>query len=161
MSDFDSLLEGIPDPERKVLERFLATLSQTIDPTLTVLRSHLLLEELLWKGIAAAVPYPGHLDSVRLNFARLIQLFKALHGDGGNDKQRTWNFLSRLNKLRNDLAHNIDVPQLEATMDELTAVMAVSVPTRIEPTHRRAYLFTLAVALVGGQLGSVLRSPDR
>ena len=161
MSDFDSLLEGIAEPEREILEHFLTTLSQTIDPTLTVLRSHLLLEELLWRGIAAAVPYPEHLDSLRLNFARLISLFKALYGDGGNDKQRTWTFLSRLNTLRNNLAHNIDVPQLEATMDELTASMAVSVSTRREPTHRRAYLFTLAVGFVGGQVGSVLRSPNR
>ncbi len=156
MKDFESALEALASPQREIARRFLTTLGQTADPTLVVLRSHLLLEELLWTGVLAALPHGEHLARQRFGFGRLIPLFKALHGDGGQGRRDTWEFLARLNMLRNDLAHNVDVPKLEASIDALIALLSISVETRIEPSHRRAYLFTLAVAYVGGQLKSAL-----
>jgi hypothetical protein len=65
-----------------------------------------------------------------------------------------WPFLDRLNRLRNSLAHSIDVPNLEVEVEYLTSLIAPTVDTLIEPSHRRVYLFTLALGYVAGALGA-------
>ncbi len=156
MSQFEDLLAGTQEPLRSILDRFLSTLGGSTDLTLAVLRGHLLLEELLWRGILSAVPYPDQIEGARLNFGRLSALFKALHGDGGASQQVTWAFLNRLNALRNSLAHRIDVPQLEREVDALVELSAASTDRRIVAGQERVYLFTLAVGYVAGRLASVL-----
>jgi hypothetical protein len=151
-ADISAALEGVPAHARPILLRFLSQLSQTSDPTLLVLRSHLLLEEIIHAAIASAMRDPAHLP--RLQFAQSVAILKALSGVHPAD--RTWHFLSRLGALRNHLSHSLETSALERDIDALIKIVAPQTAASIAAGEERAYLFTLAVAFIGGRLASLV-----
>ena len=147
-------LEGVPAHAHPHLLRVILHLSQTDDPTLLVLRGHLLLEELINAAIAASVRDSRHLTSARLSYAQSLALLKAIVGVHPAD--RSWAFLTRLGVLRNALSHRLEVPALERDMDALIAIVAPAPKGAIVKGQERTYRFTLAVAFVAGRLTSLL-----
>ena len=77
------------------------------DPTYSILKAHLLFEEMLRDYLNSALPNPSALDSARLTFAQLIALTRALSKKAPVDHWH-WHAISELNKLRNMLAHNLE-----------------------------------------------------
>jgi hypothetical protein len=77
------------------------------DPTYSILKAHLLFEEMLRDYLNRALPNPSALESARLSFAQLLAVVRALSKNVPVDHWH-WKAISELNKLRNTLAHNLE-----------------------------------------------------
>lgn len=98
---------------------FLAHVTQSAgDPTYSVLKAHLLLEQLLRKFVESNVPYPDQLDKARLSFAQTLALARSMSRRVGRDAWQ-WDVLSMLNGLRNELAHRLEPAQVKKKMDAI------------------------------------------
>ena len=77
------------------------------DPTYSILKSHLLFEELLMDFVERQVAHPKFLENAKLSFSQLLSLSRAssklMAPDGWE-----WDAIAQLNSLRNLLAHNIE-----------------------------------------------------
>ena len=101
------------------LDRFLHVITPTLgDPTYSVLRAHLLFEELLRDFIEKQFTHPEALEGARLTFAQLLALSKASSKPLEPDDWR-WTALEKLNRLRNLLAHNIEAAAVAQKVKEL------------------------------------------
>lgn len=90
----------------KLLARFSAHMPTEQDTELTLLKGHLLIEEILTAVIVNGVKRPEHLDFVRMQFHQKMKLARALFP--GDDYERVWAALKSLNDARNKLAHGLD-----------------------------------------------------
>jgi hypothetical protein len=88
------------------IERYSKHLPKTSDPTLLVLKGHLLIEELLNKLIDQHLTKPSALTDARLETHQRICLAEALFHDRAH--AWVWSALKKLNTIRNQLAHNLE-----------------------------------------------------
>lgn len=74
------------------------------DPTYSLLKAHLLFEELLRAYIARMLPHAEALQGGRFSFSQLLLIAKAssIHAEPGH---WVWRAMSELNKIRNMLSH--------------------------------------------------------
>jgi hypothetical protein len=82
--------------------RYLKMMPQQDDLSLIVLKGHLLIEERLERVLQAAFPNPEHLDAMKLQFARKVQLCRAV--SRGVSDSTAWSLINCINVLRNNLA---------------------------------------------------------
>jgi hypothetical protein len=78
------------------------------DPTVSILRAHLLIEQFLNDFIRHHVEHPEYLDHANLRFGQKLRLCQAMCSgilDDTNAFQENWSLISKLNTFRNDLAH--------------------------------------------------------
>jgi len=101
----------------EVIERVMAHLPNALDPTLVILKGHLLIEEELNAAIADRVKDSKYLEDARLRFDQLLSIAKALYFK--QDQAWVWDGIKKLNSLRNLLAHQLEPPNLKAKSDEL------------------------------------------
>lgn len=105
-----SLPELGPD-HQDAHERLLAILQER-DPLLdTVLRGHLLIEEVLDDLVTAYAFHPQYVSDLRLTFYHKLNVaraFNARHVD-----EPIWKAIGALNTLRNDLAHRLTSAERE------------------------------------------------
>ncbi|MNR32234.1 hypothetical protein D3C85_1497990 [compost metagenome] len=76
------------------------------DAELTLLKGHLLIEEILTAVIMNGVKRPKHLDFARMQFHQKMKLARAVFP--GEDPDWIWVALKSLNDARNKLAHGLD-----------------------------------------------------
>ena len=88
-------------------------LDRTDDPTLLILRAHLLLEERLRDVVARICRSPDELPAARLSFYQVLCLCRALVG---RHDEPAWGFVGRLNEVRNRMAHNLEPGDLDALL---------------------------------------------
>jgi hypothetical protein len=86
------------------LEAITRHLNKTDDPTLLVLRTHLMVEERLRDMIGRACNAPGELRAARLTFYQVLCICRALVG---RHDEAPWVFVERLNEVRNRMAHHL------------------------------------------------------
>ena len=84
------------------------------DPILLILKSHLLIETFLNSFIQKFFQNPKAVLDARLSFRQTLLIVKALHGYG--EKEWLWEAIDRLNRLRNDLAHNIEPESFDSNL---------------------------------------------
>ena len=85
-------------------------LDTTDDPTLLILRAHLLVEERLRDVLARICRSPDELPAARLSFYHVLYLCRALVG---RHDEPAWGFAARLNEVRNRMAHRLDPGDLD------------------------------------------------
>jgi hypothetical protein len=90
------------------------------DPGLLVLKSHLLIELFLNSFIEKSLPYPQAVFEARLSFWQTLHLVKALHPK--NDYEWLWDLIARLNRLRNELAHNIEPENFDTKIQDFLKI---------------------------------------
>ena len=73
------------------------------DPTYSILKAHLLFEELLRAFLSRTLPHPEALEGSRLTFLQLLSVAQACSAAQNN--HWCWIGLKKLNKLRNMLSH--------------------------------------------------------
>ena len=88
--------------------RFLKHLAPGSDADLLLLKGHLLIEVLLEKCLSQRLASPGRLKDARLTFAQKLFIVSALSCEEGDNW--LWDVITLLNRLRNDLVHNVDKP---------------------------------------------------
>jgi hypothetical protein len=74
------------------------------DPTYSLLKAHLLFEELLRTYLARVLPHPNALDGSRLTFVQLLAIARASSTHVAPDYW-IWKAIGDLNKMRNMLSH--------------------------------------------------------
>lgn len=108
--------EVVKAMESSVL-RYESLMPDTDDLTLMVLKGHLVIEEQLFLIAQQYCALPEHLEKVRLSFAQLSNLVRAL--TGSNILETTWSAISKLNGLRNALAHQLEPEDVSQAIDDL------------------------------------------
>jgi hypothetical protein len=106
--------ESINKPMWDDYLRFLSHMPLKSDPALSVLKGHLLLEELLWQLIASKVRFPSELESVRFSFEHALALAKAVAGD--TSSPWVWQALKLLNTVRNKLSHRLEPKDIDSNL---------------------------------------------
>jgi hypothetical protein len=96
-------------------QRIRRHLSPLRDLTLIVLKGHLLIEEHLDHFLSVAVQAPEHLRDARLTYSQKVHLVHAISSVGAD----LFTFATALNKIRNGLAHSLDVVDLPGRVDSL------------------------------------------
>jgi len=89
------------------------------EPTLLVLKAHLLAEESLYSFIERIAFRPQLVSDARLSFAQLLTLARAFHVYSADDWW-CWSALQKLNSLRNHLAHNFTPNNLDKRIVEFS-----------------------------------------
>lgn len=108
------------DPVKQISEH----LDKTDDPILVILRAHLLVEERLRDILARLSQASEELKAARLSFHQALCLCRAVIG---RQDDPAWDFMARLNEVRNRIAHHLD----PGDFDELLG----SVVTKLRPDY--------------------------
>jgi hypothetical protein len=120
----DPLLSGNPSHQLQRLTAYFKP-SET-DPTYLVLKAHLLAEEILYEFLQSQARQPKYIEGARLSFAQCISLAKAFHRFSRPDWW-AWSALSKLNSLRNLLAHNLEPTNTKEKIVDFTVYVGQSI----------------------------------
>ena len=101
---------------RRHIFRYDEHMPDTDDLALVVLKGHLLVEEVLVELTDLVLPHSQELDNARLTFYQRACVVKAAIPSKPDD---CWPLVFALNSLRNDLAHNLEPPKLQAHLLDL------------------------------------------
>lgn len=94
----------------ETFEYFTKHLPVESDIVLTILKCHLIVEELIWRLISNRLPAPNTLDGARLTSFQKICLAESLIDDFTRQVQEIdwlWSAIRKLNSLRNNIAHDL------------------------------------------------------
>jgi hypothetical protein len=107
------------DPSKKetALDRYAKYLPETDDPTLVVLKGHLVIEELLHSLAAGHCANPNSLAKARLTFGQVTYVAQALLQLPADAPW--WEPVLALNKVRNSLVHELEPHAFESHMSAL------------------------------------------
>src|SRR2546425_6639383 len=100
------------------LEQIGRHLDKTDDPTLLILRAHLLVEERLRDVLGRICRSPDELRAARLSFHQVRCLCRAVVG---RHDEPAWDFVARLNEVRNRMAHHLDPGDLDELLGSVVA----------------------------------------
>lgn len=125
------------------------------DEATMVLKAHLLLEQSLWKLIAARIADPALIEGLRgensgvRNGKALVQLAQALAARDEvpmNNGDKIWPALYQLNSLRNRLAHELepDRKKIEKYMRDVSTSLLGNVTGNLNRDFYHAALLLLA-----------------
>jgi hypothetical protein len=132
------------------IARFNRLLPRSSDCRLVILIGHLLIEEALVRILQVCSENPQYLDDARLTFHQRLSIARAISPTG--TLEDPWSFVSRLNKIRNSLAHNADVADLAARVDDLLRLSFEEDFTQPASERERARFLRTALASCGGHL---------
>lgn len=134
MSRYSTEIASIFDEADRRSERYLSLLKREGDLPSIVLRGHLVLEELLYQWLHSHCLSPEHLDDARLRFSQLVPLVRALQKIPVGPPS-LWQSLSKLNTLRNALAHNLEPPRLSEKVSDFVSCSLGAERTAILTSH--------------------------
>ncbi len=138
-------------------ERFKEHLPIGGDMTLMILKGHLLIEEQVAFLIKNRIPKPDALKEIDLTSHQQICLAEALIEEislDGNDLW-LWPAIKKLNKLRNDIAHNLSRPGIE----DRIADFINRVPNKME-SGNLCHDFEYAIWVVLAEVHLRITPPD-
>jgi len=164
--------EGLPPKVREEAEHFLKEIaeraeaeiadydfffehmpSEEDDETLIVLKAHLLIERKTRELVRERLLASDALEKARLTSHQLFCLAEALCLPNPEPKW-LWNTARMLNKLRNQLAHNLQPKDIEREIASFTDTFAERYPSNRSLSSCLAFLYAGIAAL-----GDVAREP--
>jgi len=98
------------------LRRFAEYLPKDGNTELSLLKVHLLIEELLNLVIERNMKRPDFLQEARLPFEKKLVLAQGFL-NGVSEAEWVWRAIGKLNEARNKLAHNLDNEAIERKLD--------------------------------------------
>src|ERR1035437_3619166 len=133
--------------------RIKRLLPRSHDPTLVLLKGHLLVEEQLFACIGAHCRDATKLEDARLTFAQKLRLAQALCG-----LQSVAPSLEKLNALRNRMAHRVEIPDFDSRLDDYLKAWAedefVQPKTSRERTRNLRNTLIMQIAILAGMSGA-------
>lgn len=117
------------------------------DPIVIVLKSHLYIESCLDLFLSKALPFPNKL--LKNSFSNKVDLFEALNLGYPPDNTKIVFKLRQINKIRNNLAHNlnkqVNEEDIAGLMKDIPINKEISVTQRLKEClkHFIAYLHAL------------------
>lgn len=109
--------------EMDPLDHVKEHLDTTDDPTLLILRVHLLVEERLRDLLARICRSPDELPPARLSFYQVLYLCRAVVG---RHDDPAWGFVARLNEVRNRMAHRLDPGDVDTLLGSVVEKLGVA-----------------------------------
>jgi len=106
-------------------ERFRKYFPESDDMLAIVLRGHLLLEEFLDRLNRHCFHFPKYYDQARLSFSKKLLIARAQVLVPHKDPRDFFEPISKLNELRNNLAHNLDAPTLRSKVETFLASIEI------------------------------------
>ena len=104
-------------------------LERTDDPTLLILRAHLLIEERLRDVLARICRSPDEIPAARLSFHQVLCLCSAVIG---RHDDPAWGFVARLNEVRNRMAHHLEPGDLDDLLGSVAEKLGPSYADRFK-----------------------------
>jgi hypothetical protein len=129
----------------KAFKRFLQILPHGKDRVLVVLKAHLLIEEQVRQIVDERITNPKALADARLDCHQCICLAQAFFQS--DSKQWLWTSLKKLNKIRNDIAHNIEPKGLQDRLSDFVEIFPTALAQEDETTKFEMALWSLFVAV--------------
>lgn len=105
------------------------------DETLVVLKGHLLIEAVMRELAMSKLRKPAALIQRETMFNTVLNICKAV---GEPDEDWTWAMAGALNKLRNELAHRIESPDLDDVRKVFLSVAHQEAVIRTDVNYREA-----------------------
>jgi hypothetical protein len=115
------------------VEAITRHLEVTDDPTLLILRTHLLIEERLRDILARVCRAPDELRAARLSFYQVLSICRAVVD---RHDETPWHFVERLNEVRNRLAHHLEPGYLDELTGSIVDKLDVRQDRRATPVAR-------------------------
>jgi hypothetical protein len=84
---------------------------------LLILKGHLLIEEVLNDLIEGFFPKPSSIRAAKLGYYQMLKLAESIYFQ--QDRQWMWGASNKLNKIRNQLAHNLEPQKIDELINEL------------------------------------------
>jgi hypothetical protein len=103
------------------LTRFLRHMPRNGDPELTLLKGHLLIEEMLQLLIEEKLANPAAMEDARLTFHQRLCLVRALYND--QLFGWVWTAIQKLNTVRNKLAHILEASEIQSQLEEFVTLV--------------------------------------
>jgi hypothetical protein len=144
------------EPYRDPTDRIGKQLDGTSDPTLLILRAHLLVEELLRDIVDRACQAPDELAPARLSFYQAYCLCRAIVGKSDD---RVWGFIARLNEVRNRMAHHLEPGDLDELVGSVATTLRLKYPGARTPVDRVRFATYYACGFLQATGGSVRLGP--
>lgn len=132
---------------------FVEVLPESGDIELTLLKSHLLIEEAITNLIVSYVESEQYLYDARLTFDQKCKLARSLVGI--EDYPWLWKALKLLNQARNKLSHNLNMNEIESKLTEFVDFVASLEPELVLNKENEKYAgFHLAAYAIYNALAS-------
>lgn len=132
----------LSDDASAALQRFFRHLPQQADLTLIVLKGHLLVEQQM-RDIVRKRATPGEAEKIGrwTSFHALTRVTRA-YGTGtpeGDWREEWWDAIDVLNKLRNELAHQLESKQVEMLANRFVELVGSSFlfPGQVDTVEHR------------------------
>lgn len=109
------------------LIRYITHLPRSGDVELTLLKTHLLIEELLTHILEKKSLKPAHLRKAKLSFAQKIVLIRCFSDIA--ESSWVWGGLKKINDARNSLSHKLEREEIEGKIADFVDY----VETQTEP----------------------------
>lgn len=107
------------------------------DPTYSLLKAHLLFEELLRSYLDRVLPHAKALEGARLTFVQLLALAKAC-SPHIEPSHWIWTAIGELNKLRNTLSHETRPKALEEKLQQYQRLIIENTGRPLPPSVHQA-----------------------
>lgn len=131
------------------LEEINRQLDKTDDHVLLILRAHLLIEERLRDILVRVCRSPDELRAARLSFYQVLCLCRAIVG---RHDEPAWDFVARLNEVRNRMAHHLDPGDLDGLLGSVVDKLGPDYADKMKtPTGR----FRLAAVYACGYFDAI------
>jgi hypothetical protein len=149
-----------------VIDRLiLAVTPSRQDHTFSILKAHLLVEEMLTTFLEQQLPHASYLDGARLTFAQKLAIARSV---SRVPQAPSWDIADKLNTLRNELAHKGTTERAEKLIKEFHAdavrhcplPMAVRSEEREQAKAEGKHLYTMvdmALVAVCAQLEGTMK----
>jgi len=102
--------------ESPPLVRFIEHLPKNGDLELSLLKCHLLVEEVLTKLILDSTKHPNYVRKARLTFAQKTSLARSI--SDLEHRAWLWGAIAKLNHARIELVHGLSVDDVKEKLDE-------------------------------------------
>lgn len=100
------------------IENYLRWIKPTLgDPTYSLLKAHLLIEEMIRAHLGRTLSHPKALDGSRLTFVQLLSVARAVSSGIAPDHWM-WHAMGELNRLRNMMSHETQPKLLAKRLGE-------------------------------------------
>lgn len=109
-------------------------LGVTDDPTLLILKGHLLVEERLRDVLARICRSHEEVPAARLSFHQVLWLCRAVVG---REEDPAWGFVTRLNEVRNRMAHRLEPGNLDELLGAVVEKLGPGCADRFKTSVER------------------------
>ncbi len=138
------------ESQQDIATRVLRLMPESESVLALVITGHLLIEERLTALLTTLALDPKSLEKARLTFKQRVLLVRAFALQ--STPTHIWQFIEGTNSLRNQLAHNVEPPEIAEKVSILVKLVPDAHTRLPDPLGNTKSRFTLAVSVCCGHL---------